>query len=160
MNAMMAAMMKQAASLQENMAASGGLPPDQAAQMQAAMQQAQQMMGGAGVGLPTMPSPTAKSTQESKGKVDAQKEFEEPIFSVDKLKRGHVRFNNPDGRLVTLIVFDRSSGKELLKKEYPGGIIDEYVNLGQYKLPLEQIGVVIRNISGEVLANLEPKDKS
>jgi hypothetical protein len=64
---------------------------------------------------------------------------------------------HPGRKLVTLTVYDRSSGEELSKREYPEGVIDEYINLGRYKTPLANIGVVIRNGSGEILADLVPK---
>ena len=74
--------------------------------------------------------------------------------------RGHVQYRNLDGKHTTLIVFNRDTGEELLKKEFADGIIDEYVNLGRYKLPLEKIGILIRNISGEILKDLTPEVSS
>jgi hypothetical protein len=44
-----------------------------------------------------------------------------------------------------------------LKKEYADGVIDEYLNFGRYKVPLQQIGVVIKNSRGDVLEELTPK---
>jgi hypothetical protein len=53
-------------------------------------------------------------------------------------------------------VINRQTGDELLKKEYADGEIDEYVSFGRYKLPLEQIGVLIKNMNGETLEDLTP----
>ena len=45
-----------------------------------------------------------------------------------------------------------------MNKEYADGVIDEYLNFGRYKLPLERIGVVIENSRGDVLEDLTPKN--
>ena len=143
-NAMMAAAMKQAEALQQSMAASGA-SPEQTAQMAAAMAQVQQMMQGAGGSAPVA------------AETPAQQKAPDQVLTVDSLMRGHVQFRNQDGKLTTLIVFNRETGEELLKKEYSDGVIDEYVSFGRYKLPLEQIGLVIKNISGEILEDLTPE---
>lgn len=80
-----------------------------------------------------------------------------PVLEVDALLRGRVQFRNLDGTHTSLVVFNRDTGEELLKKEYEDGIIDEYVNFGRYKLPLEKFGVVISSISGEILEDLTPE---
>ena len=157
MATMMAVMMKQAESLQREMAGSGNLTPQQAAQMEEAMQRAQQMLGGAGAGASATPGPTANAATEAEGRTNAPRKSQGSILTVDQLDRGHVRFTHPDRKLVTLTVYDRASGEELSKREYPEGVIDEYINLGRYKTPLANIGVVIRNGSGEILADLVPK---
>jgi hypothetical protein len=147
-NAMMAAIMKQAQSAQQSMAASGATP-DQLAQMEAAMAQAQQLMQGAGAGMPgTATTPAPATVQSAKPAA---------VLTVDALMRGHIQYKNEAGKAATMSVINRQTGDELLKKEYADGVINEYISLGRYKLPLEQIGVIIRNVSGEVLEDLTPK---
>ena len=90
----------------------------------------------------------------------SEKGTAEPVLTVDALLRGHVQFRNLDGKHTTLLIFNRKTGEELLKKEYEDGIIDEYVDFGRYKLPLEQIGLLIRNVSGEILEDLTPTTDS
>jgi hypothetical protein len=138
-NAMMAAVMKQAESARQAMAASGATP-EQMAQMEAAMAQAQQMMQGGGAGMP-------ENTQSPKS---------EAVLTVDSLMRGHIQYRNAGGKAATMSVINRQTGDELLKKEYADGEIDEYVSFGRYKLPLEQIGVLIKNMNGETLEDLTP----
>lgn len=146
-DAIMAATTKQSESMMQAMIASGA-SPEQIAQMQSAMAQAQQMMQGGG----NMP--------ESQPAAAAEKSEPPPVLVVDSLLRGYVQYKSRDGKHTTLIVYNRETGEELLLKEYQDGTIDEYVNLGQYKLPLEKIGILIRNISGEILENLTPKASS
>jgi hypothetical protein len=148
MDAMMAAVMKQAEAAQQSAAASGA-SPEQLAQMEAAMAQARQMMQGGGYGVAMPGSAPAVEAPEAEASVQ--------VLSVDTQLRGHIQFKNRDGKLTTMVVFNRKTGEELLKKEYVDGVIDEYVNFGRYKLPLEQIGIVIRNVSGEILEELTPK---
>ncbi len=151
-NAMMAAIMKQVQSAQQPTAASGATP-EQAAQMQAAMVQVQQMMQGGGAGMPGTvmpgaPNPSAAAAQSSKP---------EAVLTVDALMRGHVQYKHAGGKAAIMTVINRQTGDELLKKEYADGVINEYISLSRYKLPLEQIGVIIKDISGEVLEDLTPK---
>jgi hypothetical protein len=148
MDAMMAAVMKQAEAAQQSMAASGA-SPKQLAQMEAAMAQARQMMQGGGYGVAMPGSASAVDAPEAEASVQ--------VLTVDTQLRGHIQFKNRDGKLTTMVVFNRQTGEELLKKEYADGVIDEYVNFGRYKLPPEQIGIVIRNISGEILEELTPE---
>jgi len=153
-NAMMAAIMKQAQSAQQSMAASGA-SPEQLAQMEAAMAQAQQLMQGSGAGMPGTAMPSASTTTAS-----AQSARPEAVLTVDALMRGHIQYKNAGGKAVTMSVINRQTGDELLKKEYADGVINEYISLGRYKLPLEQIGVIIRNVNGEVLEDLTPTGNS
>ena len=141
MEAMMAAVMQQA---QQQ---SAGMSPEQAAQMNAAMAQVQQMMQGGGAGMPAQPSAVA-ATPEADSKT---------TFSIDALMRGHVQYRHPSGQPVTLSFVNRDSGAELMKREFPGGVIDEYFSLGSHGLPSGQIGAVIRDAGGAVLADLEPE---
>jgi hypothetical protein len=57
---------------------------------------------------------------------------------------------------MTLLIFNRQSGEELMKKDYADGVIYEYVDFSQFRLPLEQIGVIYRDISGMILKDLTP----
>ena len=152
MNAMMDLVMMQAGQAQQSMTASG-MTPAQQAQMQAAMAQMQQLSQGN-----KMPAPHAASASPI-AQVSPPVEPSSPaeILTVDALMRGHVQFKNADGKLTTMVVFNRQTGEELLKKEYPDGVIDEYVSLGRYKLPLDQIGIIIRNSSGEILEDVTPE---
>jgi len=43
-----------------------------------------------------------------------------------------------------------------MMKDYPDGVIYEYVDFSQFNLPLEQIGVLYREISGLILKDLTP----
>ena len=154
-NAMIAAMMKQAQEMQQSMGG-GGQSPEMNAQMQAAMTQVQQAIQGAGYEIPG--SVAASPTASPQAKPPHQGNVPVEILTVDALMRGHVQFRNPDGKLTTLAVINRESGEALLNKEYADGVIDEYLNFGRYKLPLERIGVVIENSRGDVLEDLTPKN--
>lgn len=156
MTAMMAAAMKQAESYQRSMIAGGNLSPEQAAQMQAAMAQAQQMMGGDSHGMPAGPKTMTDAGSPTQTKAAPEKPKPAPVLKVDSLNRGHIQFTNPDGKLTTLLVSNRQSGKELLRKEYADGVINEYISLGRYKLPLDQLRIIIRNVSGEILEDVTP----
>jgi hypothetical protein len=57
---------------------------------------------------------------------------------------------------MTLLIFDRQSGEELLEKDYSDGVIYEYVDFNRFNRPLEQIGVIYREVSGLVLKDLTP----
>lgn len=156
MNAIMASAMKQAQSFQQEMAASGNLTPKQKAQMQAAMAQSQQAMNNPAFAAPGSPKSITSPGSSMQAKAPVQNTAPTPLLKVDSLMRGHVQYKNPDGKLTTLLVFNRQSGEELLKKEYVDGVINEYVNLGRYKLSLGQLRLIIKNISGEILEDLEP----
>ena len=43
-----------------------------------------------------------------------------------------------------------------MKKNYPNGVIHEYVDFSRFNLPLEQIGVIYREIAGMILEDLTP----
>ena len=154
-NATMAAIMKQVQSAQQSMAASGATP-EQAAQMQAAMVQVQQMMQGGGAGMPGTVMPGASTAAPA----SAQSAKPEAVLTVDSLLRGHIQYQNAGGKAAIMSVINRQTGDELLKKEYADGVINEYISLGRYELPLEQIGVIIKNTRGEVLEDLTPKSST
>jgi len=75
---------------------------------------------------------------------------------VDSGKRGFIEYENKDGRLITLLIFNRKTGEELLKKDYPDGVIYEYIDFSRFGLPLAQIGVIYREVAGIILEDLTP----
>ena len=77
--------------------------------------------------------PTQAVPQKSSGK---QAVLPENALKVDSGKRGFIEYENKDGRLITLLIFDRDTGKELLKKDYPDGVIYEYIDFSQFGLSL------------------------
>jgi hypothetical protein len=158
-DAMMTSMMKQAQGMQQSMDSSGA-SPEMNAQMQAAMAQAQQALQGAGYELPGSMAGTTSPTASPQAKPTSQNNEPAELLIVDALMRGHLQFKNPDGTATTLTVINRETEERLLNKEYADGVIDEYLNFGRYKLPLEQIGVVIKNTRGDVLEDLTPKTDS
>ncbi len=153
-NAMMAAIMQQSMGANTD---SGAMN----AEAQAAMAQIQQAMQDAGYAMPgtaaTSSTQSATTSQQTSayqtGSSSAQ------TLKVDPFMRGHLQFTYP-GDSLRLRVFDRKTEEEFLSKEYADGVIDEYLNFGRYKIPLEQIGVVIENQSGDVLKDLTPKKDS
>jgi hypothetical protein len=145
MEAMMASVMKQAQSAQGQ----SGMTPEQAAQMEASMAQVQQMMqgnstsmAGAAVQEPSPPEPATNPGAS---------------FTVDALMRGRIQYISPGGSAATLSIIDRQDGKELMTRDYPDGKIDEYVSLGRYQIPTEQIGALIKDPNGEILEDLQAK---
>jgi hypothetical protein len=147
LEAMMAAM-KQAQSSRQ-----GSMTPEQAAQMQASMAQVQQMMQGSGIATPGASPPGTSVPGQAPPGPSAEPAAS---FTVDALMRGYIRYNNSKGEMTILSLIDRQSGKELMKREYPDGNIDECISLGRYKLPVEQFGALIKRPDGEVLEDLEP----
>ena len=78
----------------------------------------------------------------------------ENALKVDSGKRGLIEYENKDGRLITLLIFNRKTGEELLKKDYLNGVIYEYVDFSQFNLPLGQIGVIYRQVAPVVEKHL------
>ena len=140
MEAMVAAVMKQA------QAAQSGMTPEQQAQMQ-------QIMQGNGMQMPANTMPDTHTTES------VQAEQPEEILTVDSLQRGHIQYRSSSKEAVSLKVINRQTGDELMSRDFPDGVIDEYVSLGRYKLPFEQLGVIISDVSGDVLEDLTPELK-
>ena len=138
-NAQIAAAMAQA---QEQMANDPNMTPEMRAQMVAIMAQMSQGTGGQ-LAAPVQGSSGATAMPEN-------------ALKVDSGGRGLIEYENKDGRLVTLLIFNRKTGEELLKKNYPNGVIHEYVDFSRFNLPLEQIGVIYREIAGMILEDLTP----
>jgi len=146
--AQIAAAMAQA---QEQMANDPNMTPEMRAQMAAIMAQMGQGAGGQTGNMPGMPSQPASQKAAS-----TPTALPENALKVDSGKRGFIEFENPDGRLMTLLIFNRQTGEELMKKDYPDGVIYEYVDFSRFKLPLEQIGVLYRDVSRQTLKDLTP----
>jgi hypothetical protein len=144
-NAQIAAAMAQA---QAQMANDPHMTPEMRAQMATIMAQ---MGGGQAANTPAVQS--RETSQKAAGKQPA---LAENTLNVDSGKRGFIEFENADGRLMTLLIFNRQTGKELMKKDYPDGVIYEYVDFSQFDLPLERIGVLYREVSGLILKDLTP----
>ena len=77
---------------------------------------------------------------------------------MDALLRGHVQYKSSNGEATTLSLINRQNSKEIMQKEFPDGDIDEYISLGRFELPAEQIGALIKGADGQVLENLKPKE--
>ena len=70
------------------------------------------------------------------------------------------RPEHPDSNLTSLLILDRQTGKELLKKEYTDGVIYEYMDFSRFNTPLGQITVLIKGSGGQVLKELTPVIRS
>lgn len=145
MNAQIGVAMAQA---RQQMANDPNMTPEMRAQMEAIMAQ---MGGGQSASMPAMPS---QATSQKDGNVKTV--LPDNALKVDSGKRAFIEFENLDGRLVSLLIFNRQTGEELMKKDYPDGVIYEYVDFSQFTLPLERIGVLYRDISGQILKDLTP----
>ena len=139
------------AQAQQQMANDPNIPPEMRAQMAAAMAGMNQGAGNQAATMPGMPFQAAP--QQDTGKHAA---LPDNLLKVDAGRRGFIEYENPDGRLMTLLIFDRQSGEELLKKDYRDGVIYEYVDFNRFNRPLEQIGVIYREVSGLILKDLTP----
>jgi hypothetical protein len=151
MNTQIAAAMAQA---QEQLANDPNVTPEMRAQMEAIMSQMGQVTGRqstAPLSAPAVQSQVAAVQGSSGGKG-----VSENVLKVDSGMRGLIEYENRDGRLITLLIFDRKTGRELLKKDYPDGVIYEYVDFSRFMLPLEQIGVVYKEVAGMILEDLTP----
>jgi len=132
-NAQIAAAMAQA---RQQMADDPNITPAMRTQMEAMFAQ----MGQA----PGLPSAAADAVPEDKA------------LQVNSNQQGVVEFEHRDGRPVTLLIYDRATGEELLNQEYKDGFIYELVDFSTFDRPLAQIGVMYRDVSGQVLADLTP----
>ncbi|MGK2926303.1 MAG: hypothetical protein ACSLE2_11850 [Lysobacterales bacterium] len=97
--------------------------------------------------------------QDTNGQLAAAKAPELPekkTLKVNANLQGFIEFENPDGGLTTLLIYDRGNGEELLSKAYADGVIYEYIDFGQFDRPLETIGVSYRDSNGALLKDLTP----
>lgn len=146
---LMATAQREAALVQQQMAADPNMTPEMKAQMNAVLAQMAQMQGGS---VPTvapqaMPVPRAKSA----GNPD-----NDNAIVLDAGGGAFLEFENTDGRQMTLLIFDRNSGEELLKKDYADGVIYDYINFQEFDRPMDQLGILYREVSGMILADLTP----
>jgi len=151
MNAQIAAAMAQA---QEQIANDPNMTPEMRAQMAAIMAQIGQGPGGQSTAPSSMPAAQSQ-TAAARGS-SSQKVLPENTLKVDSGKRGFIKYENKDGRLVTLLIFNRQTDEELLKKDYPDGVIYEYVDFSRFNLPLQHIGVIYREVNEKILEDLTP----
>jgi hypothetical protein len=143
----------------EQQAAAGTGNPAVDAQIAAAMAQLRAMQGAGGT-VPGMPPGTTPGMAATAPAVDTQAADaavpSDKALPVNANLQGFIEFENRDGRLATLLIYDRQTGEELLSKSYDDGVIYEYVDFGRYDRPLAQLGVMYRDISGLVLKDLTP----
>jgi hypothetical protein len=154
MQQQIAAAMAQA---QEQMANDPNIPPEMRAQMEAIMGQMGQATGEPPAtmsGMPTQAMPQMRSAPQKRPV--QQTVLPENALQVDSGKRGFIEYENKEGQLITLLIFDRRTGKEMLKKDYPDGDIYEYVDFNRFGLPLEHVGVIYRDAAGTTLEDLTP----
>jgi hypothetical protein len=142
------------AQAQEQLANDPNMTPEMRAQMAAIMAQMGQSPGGQLTGTPSLPG--AQSPVAPAQNFTGEANVPENTLKVDSGKRGFIDYENKDGRLVTLLIFNRQTGEELLRKDYPNGVIDEYVDFSRFNLPLQHIGVIYRDVAGLVLEDLTP----
>ena len=148
-NAQIAAAMARA---QEQMANNPNVTPEMRAQMQAMMAQMGQGAGGSAAprtAVSVSPPPAGGGSSPPSS----------DTLAVDAGLRGFVEFEREGGEPVTLRIYNRTDGTDLLNKDYPDGVIYEYIDFSQFDLPLEQIGVAYREPGGRVLRDLTPAVK-
>lgn len=160
MAALMAAANQQAAAAMQQMqaqqsASGAAMTPE----MTAALAQAQQAMASAGMTVPGVPSVSGNIQPAVKhGEVNDSTTGSMPENSVplDVNLHGTIEYEHPDGSATTLVILDRQSGKELLRKYYADGSVYEYLDFGHYQLPLDRIGVILSDDSVGQLRDLTP----
>lgn len=166
LNAMMAAAAKQSQMAQQQMAEASGqqaTPEDMNTQMAAAMAKAREAMAAAGISMPNMPSPSTTTSPPIATHGVATSTASPPttqkaenILAVDASMRGYVVYEHLGGLPITLVIFNRNDGTQLLRKDYEDGTIYEYIDFSRFKLPLGQIGIVYRDSNNHVLRDLTP----
>jgi hypothetical protein len=156
MDAMMAAVAKQAEMMKQAMAAGGQAQNmasgDTNTQMAAAMKQAMAAMAAAGM------DPSALGGAQTPVSAPPANRAPPPenVLRVDASQRGFVEFKHPDGAPVTLLISDNKSSEELLRKTYNDGEIYEYVDFSRFNRPLVRIRVQYLDAGGTALKNLTP----
>lgn len=159
LNAIMGLAAAQAAAAQQAMASSGqagaaGISPDTLAAMQ-------QAMSGITAGAPvTVPAPGAAVVASPKsiamtGKAQTTT-AKNDVLPVSASGRAFIEYDTPDGRPVTLVIEQRSDGRELLRKDYPDGSIYENINFNRLGAPLEQLRVKYLDTDGATLEERTP----
>ena len=135
------------AEMQQQLADNPDIPPEMRAQMGALMAQMSQGMGGESGAPATAASPRGNPSAAGVPSGAAP----EDVLRLDANLRGFVEFGNGDGLATTLLIFNRQTGAELLKKNYADGRIYEYIDFSRFGLPLEQIGVIYRGAGNQIL---------
>ena len=150
MNAQMAAAMTQVQ--QQTMQGTGN--PAMDAQLQAAMAQVQQAMQASGYSPPSKPAAMSPPAAPANQPAPAPIVPGDNALKINANQQALVEFENRDNKLTTLLIYDRKSGEELFKKDFPDGVIYEFIDFGRFQRPLDQIGVLYKDISGLVLKDL------
>lgn len=114
--------------------------------LESAMQQSQQWQTGQASSASSPQGASAAGSAPSPGKA----------LNLNAGSQGFIEFDHPDGLAITLFIFNRQSGVELLSKDYPDGMIYEYIDFKRFNLPLNDIGVIYREKTGTILADLTP----
>lgn len=140
MNAQLAAAMAQA---QAQMASDPNITPEMRAQMEAVFAQMGQPPGA--------PAPAASAAPAAAAAVP-----DDEALRVDAAGRGLIEFDNRDGGRTTLLIYDRRTGEALMSRTYADGMIRESVDFSAFQRPLQQIGVMYRDVAGMVLKDLTP----
>jgi len=132
---------------------SSGQQPAIPAEMAAIMAQMGLSPGGnnAMPGLPNMQPQQAPAVSNNNSVLPPDKSVILNIY-----QQGFLEFDSADGRAMTLSIINRQTGDELLTKDYPDGAIYEHIDFSQFNLPLNQIGVIYKEIDGMVLKDLTP----
>jgi len=102
-------------------------------------------------GLPNMQPQQAPAVSNNNSVLPPDKSVILNIY-----QQGFLEFDSADGRAMTLSIINRQTGDELLTKDYPDGAIYEHIDFSQFNLPLNQIGVIYKEIDGMVLKDLTP----
>lgn len=116
----------------------------------------QQAMAGAGMDPAMLAGDYAGAGPVAQSAGAATASVPGKVLAVDARQRGFIGFEHPDGAPVTLLVSDRNSNAELLRKRYDDGVIYEYVDFSRFKLPLAQISVQYLDAAGDQLEDLTP----
>ena len=156
MEKLMGSMMQMSQELQSQQRAQKNSPGQQTtmpAEMAAMMEQMGQRPGGQNIipGLPVVPPQPAPTVSNNGFALPSE---ESVILNANQ--QGFLEFDSADGQALTLLIVNRQSGDELLKKDYPDGAIYEYVDFNRFNLPLVQIGVIYKEVDGVVLKDLTP----
>jgi len=156
-NAMMAAAMKQAEQAQQQMA---NMPDGMTPEMAAAIAQAQQSAAAAGMAVPDMGSNVQTGNAAAATPGGTTSPVEQTIGAdslvLDSNRHATIEYDHPGGATVSLIITDRETGQELLRKEYADGSIYEYLGFDRYDVPLNRIAIVINDEDGETIREWAP----
>jgi hypothetical protein len=144
-NTQMAAAM---AEMQKKMANDPNMTPAMRAQIAAIMAQVSQSSGRQNARPPGSP-PAQTSNSDSVPSPGN-------TLTLDRNMQGFLQFDHEDGSAMTVLIFNRLTDAELIKKDYPDGIIYEYVDFSRFKLPLQNIGVIYQEVNGKILKDLTP----